>query len=101
MVFHVSRAPFDDRNVRLAASYAIDKDGIVGSLLSGIESRADSLLDPAMPYSNVNLTPYPYDKQKAIDILEQAGWVDLDGDGLREKNGVKRPYSLLYRTSNG
>ena len=35
-----------------------------------------------------------YDKAKAIDLLDASGWVDSDGDGIRDKDGVK--LSLLH-----
>lgn len=94
--FNVKNFPFDDVNVRLAASYGIDKTGLSTGLFSGIESAADSLFDPSMPYSDMDLKPYEYDKEKAISILEEGGWVDTDGDGVREKDGVRLEGSISY-----
>ncbi|MDQ0166520.1 ABC transporter substrate-binding protein [Caldalkalibacillus horti] len=96
--FNVTKAPFDELDVRLAASYAIDKLGISSSIFSGVEPKADSIFDPSMPYTDVNLTPYEYDKEKAKELLENAGWVDSDGDGVREKNGVRLEGEILYMT---
>lgn len=95
--FNVKKAPFNDQEVRLAASYGIDKASL-SSMFSGIESKADTLFDPSMPYSNVGLKPYEFDRAKALSILEKAGWVDTDGDGIREKNGVKLEGGILYIT---
>ncbi|GIQ67897.1 MULTISPECIES: nickel ABC transporter substrate-binding protein [Bacillales] len=96
LAFNVSKAPFDDRNVRLAASRAIDKEGVVQSIFTGIETKADSIFDPAMPYSNVELVPHAYDMDQAKLILEDAGWVDTDGDGVREKDGKRLAGEILY-----
>ncbi|WP_127485788.1 nickel ABC transporter substrate-binding protein [Paenibacillus ehimensis] len=98
--FNVSKAPFNDRNVRLAASYALDKQRISESILSGIEAKADSIFDPALPYCDVKLEPYGHDKQKAIALLEEAGWVDSNGDGVREKDGVSLKGEILYSKDN-
>jgi nickel transport system substrate-binding protein len=94
--FNVHKAPFDDLNVRLAVSYGLDKAGISANLLSGIEDKAGTLFDPSMPYSDVGLKPYEYDKDKALALLEQAGWIDQDGDGIREKGGVRLEGDILY-----
>ncbi|KKX56370.1 ABC transporter substrate-binding protein [Brevibacillus sp. FSL L8-0520] len=96
LAFDVSKAPFDDLNVRLAVSYAIDKMSIVQNIFAGIETKADSILDPALPYCDVQLVPRIYDRQQAIALLENAGWVDADGDGVREKDGVMLKGEILY-----
>ncbi|MFC6650747.1 nickel ABC transporter substrate-binding protein [Paenibacillus rhizoplanae] len=98
--FNTSQAPFDDLNVRQAASYGIDKQRLSESLFSGIEVKADRVFDQSMPYTNVELSPYDYDKEKAISLLEQSGWVDQDGDGIREKKGVPLMGSILYTTGS-
>ena len=43
------------------------------------------------------LTLHPYDPNRARSILESAGWIDTDGDGIREKNGQR--LSLLFKTT--
>ncbi len=96
--FNVKKAPFDDLNVRLAASYGIDKQSICTSMFSGIETKADSLFDASMPYCDVELTPHDYDKQKAASLLEEAGWKDTDGDGIREKDGARLEGEIIYMT---
>ncbi|MFD1906484.1 ABC transporter substrate-binding protein [Paenibacillus rhizoplanae] len=55
--FNTSQAPFDDLNVRQAASYGIDKQRLSESLFSGIEVKADRVFDQSMPYTNVELSP--------------------------------------------
>nr|WP_239588228.1 ABC transporter substrate-binding protein [Gracilibacillus alcaliphilus] len=94
--FNVSKTPFDDRSVRLAASHATDKEGIVQSIFAGIETKANSIFDPAMPYSNVELVPQKHDLEKAKSMLEQAGWIDMDGDAIREKDGVRLEGEIIY-----
>ncbi|MDF2922807.1 MAG: transporter substrate-binding protein [Paenibacillaceae bacterium] len=96
--FNVNKAPFNDRNVRLAANYAIDKAGLVSGLFSGIETKADSLFDPSLPYCKVDLKPYEFSKEKAKALLQENGWVDSDGDGIREKNGVRLAGEIIYMT---
>ncbi len=86
---NAAKAPFNDKAVREAIAYAINKDSISENIFHGVETAAESVLDKSLPYSNVETETYSYDPEQAIQILEDAGWKDSDGDGVREKNGVK------------
>lgn len=99
--FNTQKAPFDDVSVRQAVAYAIDKDTISSSVFSGLETTADRLMDSSLPYCDVEATTYNYDPDKAIELLEDAGWIDSDGDGIREKDGVKLSVTLDYVTDMG
>ena len=98
MGFNVSREPFNDDTVILAANYAIDTQSISENIYFGVETPADSVLDKELPYCDVNTGSYSYNAEKAKQILEDAGWVDNDGDGVREKNGIPLSGNLLYAT---
>jgi peptide/nickel transport system substrate-binding protein len=84
-----------DKRVRQALAYAIDRAAIAG--LYGRTGRVTSnvLVSPA-PYNSPNTT-YEFNLEKAAALLDEAGWVDNDGDGIREKDGVK--LSLVFQTS--
>ncbi|MCG8514875.1 MAG: ABC transporter substrate-binding protein, partial [Halanaerobiales bacterium] len=99
--FNAAKAPFNDRQVRLAVSHAIDKTSICDNLFYGIESKADTLLNRNLPYCDVAVEPYPYDLEKAKKILEEAGWRDTDGDGIREKDGQELAGEILYSSGFG
>lgn len=47
-------------------------------------------------YCNVETTTYETDIEKAKELLEGAGWIDTDGDGVREKDGVNLEIVLSY-----
>jgi nickel transport system substrate-binding protein len=100
LAFNVEKSPFDDMNVRRAASYAIDKASICKSVLGGIVTEANSLFPLNLPYCNVELVTYEYNTEKAIKLLEDAGWVDPDGDGVREKDGIPLKGDLVYATDD-
>lgn len=88
--FNTQEAPFNDAAVRQAVAYAIDKETISDSVFSGLETASEQLLDTSLPYCDVEATTYSYNADKAKELLESAGWVDSDGDGIREKDGAKK-----------
>lgn len=85
-----------DVNVRKALIMAFNREQITTDLLSGLTRVATSFWDGS-PYANPDVKPLPFDPEGAKQLLEQAGWVDTDGDGIREKDGEK--LSLRYVTS--
>ena len=82
-------SPFDERTVRQAVNYAVNRESIRTNILGGIEQEASSILDAKLPYCNVKTDSYSYSPDKAKELLERAGWIDADGDGIRERDGVK------------
>ncbi len=96
LAMNSDQAPFDDLNVRLAINHAIDKESIIENLYFGLKSKADTIMSPALPYCDISVEPYKYDVELSKLLLEEAGWVDSDGDGIREKDGVKLSAELKY-----
>lgn len=104
---NTKKEPFDDVRVRKAVNYAVDVETIVDKLINSI---LPGLAVPATkgphsqplfkPIVNSDLHWYGYDVAKAKQLLEDAGWRDMDGDGVVEKNGrsfrVELISSLLY-----
>jgi peptide/nickel transport system substrate-binding protein len=77
-----------DVNVRNAIAMSIDRKAITTDLLLGLTGVPESFWD-AMPYYNdPPLAAYPFDPEAAKKLLDEAGWVDGNGDGVREKDGV-------------
>jgi peptide/nickel transport system substrate-binding protein len=72
VLLNTTKKPFDDKRVRQALNYTIDKDAIVKGILRGNASIATSPL-PIMVYHNTDLKPYPVDIAKAKALLNEAG----------------------------
>jgi peptide/nickel transport system substrate-binding protein len=74
-----------DRNVRLALAYATDKAQIIDVVLLGLGAPGLTLIPDSLGiWYNDSIEDYPYDPEMARQILEDAGYVDTDGDGIRE-----------------
>jgi peptide/nickel transport system substrate-binding protein len=94
MELNVTNPLFADVNVRQALNYAVDKDLIVEAIYGG---RAVSLPGPLSPFNNFvnqSLAPYPYDPDKALELLTAAGWSDSDGDGILDKEGQPLAFTI-------
>lgn len=87
-----------DIAIRRALSYGIDREALVEDVLNGFGRPAYSEAD-GMPWSS-SKAMVEYNVGKAKNILEEAGWVDTDKDGIREKNGQKAQFNLLYAASD-
>jgi MYXO-CTERM domain-containing protein len=68
--------PFKDVRVRQAIAYAIDKESIVRNLYQGAATVAVEGMPPSLFGYNKNITGYPYNPQKARDLLAAAGYPD-------------------------
>jgi peptide/nickel transport system substrate-binding protein len=74
-----------DRNVRLAMAHATDKQKIIDVVQLGLASPGMTLIPDGLGvWFNGNLTDYEYDVAKANQMLDDAGYADSDGDGVRE-----------------
>ena len=98
--YNLSDPIFGDQTVREAISSAVDKDAIVESIYGGLYDKADTFFSRSLPYCDVEQTVYNFDLDHANQILDEAGYTDTDGDGIREKDGVKLSASFMYQTGS-
>lgn len=87
-----------DVRVRQAIAYAVDFDAICDELLYGGTYPPLTKWEET-PYSYPDADPYTYDPDRAQELLDEAGWVDSNGDGIRDKDGVE--LILTYATTQG
>lgn len=67
----------------------IDKEGFVNRLLDGNGYPAVGVYPDTFSFGGDAVTDETYNPEEAMALLEEAGWTDSDGDGIREKNGQK------------
>lgn len=68
--------PTYDVRVRQALNYAVDVDAIIENLLAGLGSHIASPIGPGYLGFNPDVEPYPYDPDKAKELLAEAGYAD-------------------------
>jgi peptide/nickel transport system substrate-binding protein len=78
-----------DVNVRKAIALATDRFTIVNDLLVAEINPVNATYWDMTPGYESTLKPYPYDPEEAKRLLDEAGWVDSNGDGTRDKDGVE------------
>ena len=94
---------FADPDIRRALGMAIDVPGLMQALQMG-----DFAVQASGPYPPIfrelydpeGTPPLPFDTAQAKQILEQKGWRDADGDGIRERNGRPFRFTLITNTGN-
>lgn len=84
-----------DRTVRLALAYAVDKNKLIENVLYNEGSVIETPIPPGILGYNPNTKIYDYAPEHARNILEAAGWIDSDGDGIREKDESKIEFTLV------
>jgi peptide/nickel transport system substrate-binding protein len=89
IMLNVQKFPTDERAVRQAINYGIDKEALVQTLFKGTGEVAYAPLTMGMMDDPTLRAFYPYDIEKARQLLEQAGWKATAGDGIRERDGKK------------
>lgn len=89
------RVFFKDKRVRRALTHLIDRELILKKLI-----KIPEAVIPTGPFyvkgpqNDPTIKAWPYDPEKAKQLLDEAGWKDTDGDGVRDKDGVK--FSFKY-----
>src|SRR6266852_2664518 len=90
--FNNTKKPFDDKRVRQALNYAVNKDAIVRDVLKGTGAVSKGPVLPNTWGADTALKAYPYDPEKAKRLLAEAGypngftttlWVPESGSGMQ------------------
>jgi peptide/nickel transport system substrate-binding protein len=86
-LLNTQNPPLDDPIVRHALILASDRGAIVSTIFGQYSPVADGPLTRATYGYAPAASPIPFDPQQASAILNEAGWIDTDGDGTLDKDG--------------
>lgn len=92
--WNLSRPLFAQRELRRALTLLIDRPGIIDKLMYGLPKPANCIFYWASAACDQNATPMPYDPEGARKLLDQSGFVDHDGDGVRDRDGLAFRFAL-------
>ena len=91
---------FQDKAVRQALLYALNRQQIVTAVFFGHASVANSAEPPtSWAYKDKPQVIYSFDKAKAESLLDSAGWAK-GSDGIRAKNGMKLKFTMITNAGN-
>lgn len=94
------RTKFEDKRVRQALAHAFDADTY---LRDNYKNLARQITGP-FPYSSEgydhSIEAFPFSPDRAIELLEEAGWIDTDGDGIVDKDGESLVIEFMMPSGN-
>ncbi len=93
---------FSNTQFRRAVAHSIDKDTLIDEVQHGQGYPQWSSISPAAgDFHNPDVRRYEYDPARANEILDELGWTDSDGDGVREDAaGNPIEFTLVTNTGN-
>jgi len=86
---------FADVRVRQALTHAVDRELISTTILEGLAPVTHGPVQPVSWAHNPNVRTYAFDPVRARALLDEAGWRDTNGDGVRDKDGRRFPFPPL------
>lgn len=98
--WNFDRPQFQDVRVRRALAHAVDRETLVDTLWGQWARPSDSPIISDVWAHNDEIEALAYDPDRARRLLDEAGWRDTDGDGIRDKDGQPLRFSLLTNQGN-
>ena len=100
--FNNERPPFNRKEFRQALAYAIDRQEIVDVVILGVGTVGSmGFVHPVLGNYNPSINQYDYDLEKAKQLLDGLGFVDKNGDGVREGDqGKSLEFKILVYANN-
>jgi len=98
--FNLKDPRFADKRVRQAFAHAINKQALIDGVRMGLARAATGPYKPGTWVYNPNVQTYPYDMERARQLLAEAGWKEKNGDGLLVKDGIPFTFTLMTNQGN-
>ncbi|HEU0052092.1 MAG TPA: ABC transporter substrate-binding protein, partial [Longimicrobium sp.] len=100
IAWNVDREPVNDVRVRRAILMGMDRTALVRGMFGDIGEPALTPIAPRLWEHSAAVRPLPYDVAGAGRLLDEAGWRDTNGDGIREKGGKPLRIEVDYSSSD-
>ncbi|MFT5688060.1 MAG: peptide/nickel transport system substrate-binding protein [Planctomycetota bacterium] len=100
IAWNMRRPIFRDADVRRALGHAFDWEEFIVTQGHGLGARVTSSQYLLHANYDRELAPLPFDLDLAEEILDDAGWYDRDGDGIRDKDGLALSFDFLLQPGN-
>lgn len=92
---------FSDTRVRKAMMYAVDRIEIAERIGQGLSPVLDGMIPTTLAWVPApDIEPYRYDPERAMALLDEAGWIDTNGNGIRDKDGMELSFYVLVDRGN-
>lgn len=98
----MDKPKFAEKKLRQAMYYALDRQGLIDAFASGLGNPLAAPM-PKVSWAKIaddQLNPYAYDPEKAKQLLDEAGYKDVNGDGLREDPQGKK-FTINFDAMSG
>lgn len=83
--WNMDKPLFQDKKVRLAMTHALNRQGIIDNVYHGLGQVQTGPYYYDHPANDPSIAPIAFDLKKAAELLDEAGWKDSNGDGIRDK----------------
>ncbi len=93
--YNARRPQFDDKRTRRALTMLLDRESIRNEVFHGLARTTTGSFFVDGPEYNKDIEPWPFDPDQAKQLLDEAGWVDSDNDGVRDRDGVSLSFEFL------
>ena len=93
--WNINRPFFSDKRVRKAMTHLLDRKLVLNKILLDLGAIVTNPFYINSPEYDKSIEPYEFNPEKAKELLDEAGWVDSDKDGIRDKDGVKFEFEFL------
>ena len=100
VAWNLNRPKLQDVRVRQALAHAVDLESLRKGFYRGYAEQVTGHFPSHSAMYNRAVKPLPHSRDKAIELLTEAGWYDRDGDGIVDKDGVPLSIELLQQAGN-
>ncbi len=98
--YNIRKELFADTRVRVAMTHLVDREKILKDVYFGLGRTVTNNFFIDGAYYDESIKPYPFDVEKAKDLLAEAGWEDTDDDGVLDKDGKPFEFTFLIRSGS-